>query len=245
MDQRQSSATSSAATAFPGAQRFLCATAGALVVSCQARPGEPLAKPHHMAAMARTVVLGGAAAVRAEGVDDVAAIRVAVDVPVLGLWKDGHEGVYITPTLRHALAVAQAGADVVALDGTDRPRPDGRTLADTVAELRAAGIAVMADISTAAEGTAAIEAGAQLISTTLSGYTPTSSRQDGPDVALVAELAAAHPGFPVVAEGRYRTPEDAARALKAGAHTVVVGGAITRPLDLTARFAAALAPKDA
>ncbi|MFE5258663.1 N-acetylmannosamine-6-phosphate 2-epimerase [Streptomyces coelicoflavus] len=244
MDQREKTRTTPGPERLPGAELFLRAVDGGLVVSCQARPGEPLDEPHFMAAMARTAVLGGARAIRAEGVEDVAAIRAAVDVPVLGLWKDGEDGVYITPTLRHALAVAEAGADVVALDGTARPRPDGRTLTAMVAALHTAGVAVMADVSTVAEGSAAIEAGADLVSTTLSGYTVASPRLDGPDLRLVADLATAHPGFPVIAEGRYHTPGQAALALQAGARAVVVGGAITRPLDLTARFAAALAPKD-
>jgi putative N-acetylmannosamine-6-phosphate epimerase len=238
-------ATSAAPPPLPGAARLLREAAGALVVSCQARPGEPLAAPHHMAAMARTAVLGGARAIRAEGLADISAIRAAIDVPVIGLWKDGDDGVYITPTLEHAMAVARAGADVVAIDGTFRPRPDGRTLASTITALHAAGVGVMADVATFAEGTAAIAAGADIVATTLSGYTPDSPQLDGPDLDLVAELASGHPDFPIAAEGRYRTPEQAARALALGARTVIVGGAITRPLDLTARFAAALHPKDA
>jgi putative N-acetylmannosamine-6-phosphate epimerase len=220
-------------------ERFVRATAGGLVVSCQALPEEPLYGPEFMAAMARAAVLGGARAVRVNGPADVAAVRAAVDVPVVGLWKDGHEGVYITPTVRHALAVADAGADVVAIDATGRPRGDGLGLAATVRELHAAGIVVLADVSTREEGLAAVAAGADLVASTLSGYTPASSVQDGPDLELVERLAGTV-AVPVIAEGRVGTPAEAAAALARGAHAVVVGGAITRPSDITARFAAAL-----
>ncbi|GLW73885.1 hypothetical protein Kpho02_61830 [Kitasatospora phosalacinea] len=214
--------------------------AGRLVVSCQALPGEPLHGPQYMAQMAVAAHSGGAAAVRINGPADIAAVRMAVPLPVIGLWKDGEDGPYITPTLEHALAVAEAGADVVALDGTGRPRPDGRTLAETIGALHARGVPVMADVATLEEGLAAAAAGADLVSTTLSGYTPDSPDQAGPDLALVRALAE-RLDVPVVAEGRIATPEEAAAALAAGAHTVVVGGAITRPAALTARFAAALA----
>ena len=122
---------------------------GKLIVSVQAYPGEPLRTPEVMALMSRACELGGAAAIRCQGLSDISATKGRVDIPVIGLWKEGHEGVYITPTLRHALAVVNAGADVVAIDATDRPRPDGRTFAETVAALRErAETLVMADCMT-------------------------------------------------------------------------------------------------
>lgn len=212
------------------------AVRGRLVVSCQAYPGEAMNRPEVMRAVAVAVVAGGAAGVRAQGVEDIAAIRAAVDLPLIGLWKDGDEDVFITPTLEHALAVAEAGADVVALDGTGRPRPDGRSLAEVVAEVHErTGKLVMADCSTFEEGVAAAAAGADLIGTTLSGYTPYTTKADGPDLDLVARLAAAI-DTPVVAEGRIRTPDQAAAALAAGAWTVVVGTAITHPTTITSWF---------
>jgi N-acylglucosamine-6-phosphate 2-epimerase len=213
---------------------------GGLVVSCQAPPGDPLHGPAFMAAMARAAVLGGAVGIRANGPDDVRAVRQAVDVPVVGLWKDGDEGVYITPTVRHARAVADAGAHVVAVDATARPRPDGSTAAEVLGALRGDGrCLVMADVATLDEGVAAAEAGAHLVATTLSGYTPSSPRRPGPDLELVAALAA-RVGVPVVAEGRIAVPDQARAALDAGAWAVVVGAAITRPEHITARFVAAL-----
>ena len=171
---------------------------------------------------------------------DVRAVGQAVEVPVIGRWKQGTEGVYLTPTVGHARAVAEAGAQVVALDATGRPRPDGSTLAEVVAGLRRAHrCLVMADVSTLEEGAAAAAAGADLVATTLAGYTPYSRPGPGPDLELVAALAA-RVEVPVVAEGRITTPQEARAALEAGAWTVVVGGAITRPQLITARFVAAL-----
>ncbi|MDI3384901.1 N-acetylmannosamine-6-phosphate 2-epimerase [Streptomyces sp. B-S-A8] len=216
------------------------ALAGRLIVSCQAPPGDPMRDTAALVLLARCAQAGGAAGIRANEPAAVAAIRAEVDLPLVGLWKDGDTGVYITPTVRHALAVAEAGADIVAADATDRPRPDGSAFAGLVAAVHAAGALVMADVATHAEGVAAAAQGADLISTTLSGYTPGSPRQDGPDLDLVASLSAAVP-VPVVAEGRLHTPEEAAEALARGAHSVVVGTAITAPTALTRRFAAAVA----
>ncbi|NBE98154.1 N-acetylmannosamine-6-phosphate 2-epimerase [Nonomuraea sp. KC401] len=212
---------------------------GGLVVSCQAYEGEPLHGPGFMTAMARSAVLGGAAGVRINGPADVEAVRAAVPVPLIGLWKDGDGDVYITPTLEHALAVVRAGADIVAVDATSRPRPDGRGLAETIAGVHRAGALVMADVATAEEGVAAAGLGADCVSTTLSGYTSACPSPEGPDLDLVAVLADAL-DVPVFAEGRIGTPGQAARAIELGAHAVVVGGAITRPADITRSFAQGL-----
>ena len=218
----------------------LQAIRGGLVVSCQAYPGEPMNTTSTMRAVALAVAEGGAAGLRVQGIEDIVAIRAAVELPLIGLWKQGHDGVFITPTLDHALAVAEAGADVVALDGTQRPRPDGRSLAETIAAVHdRTGKLVMADCSTYDEGVAAAEAGADVIGTTLSGYTPYTTKGDGPDLELVGRLATAL-DRPVVAEGRIHTPDQAAGALAAGAWAVVVGTAITHPTTITSWFAAAV-----
>ncbi|MFD8748071.1 MULTISPECIES: N-acetylmannosamine-6-phosphate 2-epimerase [unclassified Streptomyces] len=222
------------------AQELADALRGKLIVSCQAPPGDPMRETGTLVRLARSAVAGGGAAIRANEPEVVAAIAGAVDLPVIGLWKDGDVGVYITPTVRHALALAEAGADVVAADATDRPRPDGSTFAELVAAVHGAGALVMADVSTLAEGITAAGQGADFVSTTLSGYVPGPPEQPGPDLGLVAALAAAI-DVPVVAEGRINTPEDAAEALARGAHSVVVGTAITAPTALTARFVAAIA----
>jgi N-acylglucosamine-6-phosphate 2-epimerase len=214
---------------------------GGLVVSCQAYPGEPMRDPDTMARVALAVAAGGAAGIRAQGLADLRAIRAVLDLPLIGLWKDGDGPVVITPTIAHAVAVAGAGADVVALDATGRPRPDGSSLGDIIRAVHEAGALVMADVSTRAEGLAAADAGADLVGTTLSGYTGTAAQHadDGPDLDLVERLAQSL-AVPVLAEGRIRTPAEAAEALRRGAHAVVVGTAITHPTTLTAGFATAL-----
>jgi N-acylglucosamine-6-phosphate 2-epimerase len=211
---------------------------GGLIVSCQAYPGEPLRDPDVMCRMALAVLAGGATGIRAQGLADLRRIRAATDAPLIGLWKDGDGGVYITPTARHAVAVADTGADIVALDATDRPRPDGRPLADSIAAVRDRGRLVMADVATVDEGLRAVELGADLVGTTLSGYAG-GAVTAGPDLALVAELAALLP-VPVLCEGRVRTPADAAAALARGAYAVVVGTAITHPTSITRSFLAGL-----
>ncbi|MFF9359657.1 N-acetylmannosamine-6-phosphate 2-epimerase [Streptomyces griseoluteus] len=211
---------------------------GGLVVSCQAREGDPLHGTAMMSAMARAAADGGAAGIRLNGSADVRAVTSALTLPVIGLWKDGDEGVYITPTARHALAVADAGADIVAVDATDRPRPDGRSFRDTVTALHDRGVRVMADIATVTEGLAAQEAGADLVGTTLSGYTEHTPRTDDePDLPLVRALVG-RLAIPVIAEGRFHLPHQVAAAFDAGAHAVVVGTAITAPAWITRRFAA-------
>lgn len=217
------------------------ALAGGLIVSCQAYPGEPLRHPETMAQMAEAVVAGGAVAVRAQGLADISFIKGRTAVPLIGLWKDGHDGVFITPTLRHAGAVRDAGADIVALDGTRRPRPDGRTLAETIDGLRAsAPTLVMADCGSLEDALSALDAGADIIGTTLAGYTADRPPTDGPDLELLAQLVSRLPGIPIVAEGRVHTPAHARAALDAGAYAVVVGTAITHPTTITGWFRQAL-----
>lgn len=208
---------------------------GTLVVSCQADGGMPLDRPDHIAALAATAVAGGAAGVRIQGAANIRAVRDRVGLPLIGLIKVGRPGtdVYITPTLADVDEVVAAGADVVAFDATDRPRPVD--VAALCARVREAGRLSMADVSTVAEGQAAWSAGADVVSTTMAGYTPATRNDGAPDFALMGGLRAA--GVPFVAEGRIRTPEDAARCLARGARFVVVGGAITRPDAITRRFA--------
>jgi N-acylglucosamine-6-phosphate 2-epimerase len=207
---------------------------GGLVVSVQAPGGSPLAAPSHLAAMARAAASGGAAGIRAV---EVAAVKDAVDLPVIGLRKRRVEGsdVYITPSLEDARAAAVAGADIVAVDATLRPRPDGVSLAALVSELP---VPVLADVDCLEAGIAAREAGAAVVATTLAGYTGSGSTPSTPDINLVEALVA-ELDCPVFAEGRIATPEQARAAFDAGAFAVVVGTAITDPVALTRGFAAA------
>jgi N-acylglucosamine-6-phosphate 2-epimerase len=220
---------------------------GGLVVSTQAPEGSPLAATAHMVAMARAADAGGATGIRAEGTGDVRAIKDAVGLPLIGLLKRHVPGseVYITPELSDARAVAEAGADIVAVDATLRPRPGGvsadRFLAELACELPQP---VLADVDSLAAGRAARAAGAAAVATTLAGYTGGGEVPAEPDVELVAALAA-ELDCPVLAEGRYATPDQARAALDAGAFAVVVGTAITDPVALTRRFAAVSARRTA
>jgi N-acylglucosamine-6-phosphate 2-epimerase len=216
---------------------------GGLVVSVQAAPGSPLASPETMSAIARAAQLGGAAGIRAEGPVDVRAIKRAVSVPVIGLLKRDVPGspVRITPDVRDARAVADAGADVVAVDATLRPRSNGMTTGDFIAALVAELEGpVLADVDSLEAGVAARAAGADAVATTLSGYTGDGPPPEGPDLELVERLVR-EVDCPVLAEGRYATPDDVHAALEAGAFAVVVGTAITDPVTLTRRFAAGAA----
>lgn len=212
---------------------------GQLVVSCQAAAGTPLEPVEHIVALARSAVLGGAKAVRIEGVANVRAVCGAVDVPIIGITKAQHPGfeAFITTTTAEVDHLVEAGADIVAFDATDRARPvPVQAIVDAIlAHDRLA----MADISTLAEARHAIAAGAHVAGTTLAGYTSYSPKIAGPDFPLMTALAAA--GLPFAAEGRIWEPAEAARAIAAGAVFVVVGSAITRPDDITRRYADAVA----
>lgn len=222
-------------------QEIIDSLRGGLIVSAQAYPGEPMRDPRTMAQVAASAVRGGAAAVRIQGISDIQATRSAVETPIIGLWKDGSSGVVITPTFQHAHAVASAGAHVVALDGTRRPRPDGLSLAQTVARLHEETNAlVMADCGSFDDACAAAEAGADIVGTTLAGYSGERVPSDGPDLELISEIRSAELPAMLVAEGRIHTPAHAAAAHEAGADAVVVGTAITHPTTITSWFAEAL-----
>jgi N-acylglucosamine-6-phosphate 2-epimerase len=218
----------------------LGAMRGGLVVSVQAPPGSPLRDPAHMAAMARAAEAGGACAIRAEGARDLAAIRAATALPLIGLRKrpSRHTPVVITPSLEDAREVAAAGADVLAFDATLRPRADGGGPAPFIQQLAdAVPLPLLADVDDREAAVAARAAGADAVATTLSGYTA-GAPPAAPDVDLVERLVRAL-DCPVLAEGRYASAQDVYRAFAAGAHAVVVGTAITDPVALTRGFAAA------
>jgi N-acylglucosamine-6-phosphate 2-epimerase len=211
---------------------------GAVVVSCQAPPGSPLDDRSIIAALAQSAALGGAQGFRIDGPGNVSAVRAASDLTIIGIHKvrrPGHD-IHITPTLRDARSVVIAGATIVALDGTARPRPDGETLEGIISALHEAAIPVMADISTQAEAEAAVAAGADLVATTLAGYTPGTRHLDGsgPAFDLLRQIRGLP--VPVVVEGRIWTIEHVVRAFEDGAFAVVIGSAITAPNLITGRF---------
>jgi N-acylglucosamine-6-phosphate 2-epimerase/N-acetylmuramic acid 6-phosphate etherase len=210
---------------------------GKLIVSCQARADNPLHGPVFMGAMAFAARDGGAGALRANGGADIMAVKRA-GLPVIGINKrfSDHFPVYITPDFLDAADIAQAGAEIVALDATSRPR-DGAAPAELIRRIREElGREVFADISTLDEGLAAADWGATYVATTLSGYTEaTQPKPREPDLRLVEALAT-RLSIPVVAEGRYDTPALVRQAFDAGAHAVVVGTMITNPREITRRF---------
>lgn len=215
---------------------------GRLIVSCQALPGSPLRDPTIIAALAQCAERGGAGGVRVDGPDDIAAVRRVVAIPVIGLYKMRESSpVYITPTFDAARAVAAAGADIVAVQATRERAATPHPLPQLIARIHeTCRVAVMADVSTPDEGVAAEAAGADVVATTMAGYTPHSRQLPGPDLELIRELAG-RVSVPVVAEGRIGTPEQAAAALRAGAWAVVVGRAITMPDAITEGFVRGMA----
>jgi len=211
--------------------------AGGLVVSCQAPRRSPLREPAWIARVAQAAELGGAAGLRVNGPDDIAAVHALTSLPVIGLHKvTGVHREIITPTLELAARLLEAGAVIIAVDATHEVVGDNLTL---LSEIRGLGVQVMADVSTLDEGQRAWDLGVDAVGTTLSGYTlATGPCPDEPDLALVEALAAR--GVRVIAEGRYRNPLQVRAALDLGAHSVVVGGAITDPFSTTERFVAAV-----
>ena len=220
---------------------LLDSLAGRLIVSCQADPGDPMHHTETIARMAMSVIEGGAAGIRAEGGDHISALRTICDRPIIGMVKrrDAKGDVYITPTFDAAQTVSQAGADMIAVDCTRRRLVEAEpwpALVDRIrSELRRP---VLADIATVEDGLAAEAAGADAIATTLYGYTDETRGMRTFSWHLLEELIA-RVNIPVIAEGHVDRPEDVHKALKAGAHSVLVGSAITRPATITARFVAA------
>ncbi|GAB3126524.1 N-acetylmannosamine-6-phosphate 2-epimerase [Glaciibacter psychrotolerans] len=210
---------------------------GGLIVSCQAPQESPLRSSALMARMAEAAILGGAVALRVNSPEDIAEIRAFTDLPIIGLHKVfGVRRNIITPTFELAAGLVEAGADIIAIDATDEVLGDSFELLRRVrTEL---GCSIMADVSTLDEGVRAWNVGVDIVGTTLSGYTPYTLPADDeqPDIQLVRDLR--ERDILVVAEGRYRAPEQLQDAFRAGAHAVVVGAAITDPVAIARRFAA-------
>lgn len=209
---------------------------GGLVVSCQALEGEPMYGSSHMAAMAVAAQEGGAVGIRANGESDISAIKARVNLPIIGIRKrriPGYEA-FITPTKADAAKIAAAGAEIIAIDATDRSRPEplDALIAFIQQEL---GLRVMADIATLQEAEQAAQMGCDWVGTTLSGYTDATKNCPRPDFPLLVELNE-HLSIPFVAEGHISTPAQARKALELGASFVVVGAAITRPQQITRTF---------
>jgi N-acylglucosamine-6-phosphate 2-epimerase len=217
-------------------RKTLDAFSGGLVVSCQARPGNPLHGPELMIRMAQAAELGGARALRVNGPADVAAVVASTSLPVMAINKVEHDDspVVITPTLESIRVLTDAGASVVALDATNRRRPNGEPLRDLVSFIHDAGGVAMGDLATTDDLEGALAADIDAVGTTLAGYTG-GPVPDEPDFAFLAWLVKVSP-VPVFAEGRFWTPDQVNQAFNLGASFVVVGTAITNPMAITSRF---------
>lgn len=216
---------------------------GGLIVSVQAREGSALDDPYVLAAMARAAQENGAAGVRIQGVRNLEAVRRRVEIPVIGIIKRQYEGFepYITPTLREVREVLDTGAEIVAFDATERARPHEATAGELISAIHAAGALAMADCSTPEDGVSAQAAGADIVATTLCGYTKETAGRTLP--ALDVVRAFAQLDCFVICEGGIHTPQEGDAAIQAGADAIVVGTAITNTEWLVQQYVASLAPQ--
>jgi putative N-acetylmannosamine-6-phosphate epimerase len=227
------------------AERILTSIKGKLVVSCQAATGDPLDDLDALCRLARSVIQGGAAGLRAEGQQCVAAFRRLTSLPIIGLVKtwDINNEVYITASFAGAQMVSDAGADVIALDCTRRrlsePEPWTGLISRIHDELKKV---VCADIATVEDALMAQNAGADVVATTLRGYTVDTKDVGSVDWPFLEELVS-RVTVPVILEGHVTSPDEVRRALQIGVHAVVVGSAITRPQTITERFVAGTIPR--
>lgn len=218
-------------------QEILSFLQGGLVASCQPVDNGAMDKPEIVAAMAQASVAGGAVALRIEGVENLKATCPMVSVPIIGIVKRdlADSPIRITPFLQDIDDLAACGADIIAVDGTNRPRPVD--IATAVARIHEKGCLAMADCSTLDEGLYCQQLGFDIIGSTMSGYTGGEIPQE-PDFQLVTALKQA--GCFVMAEGRYNTPELAKQAIEAGADCVTVGSALTRLEHIVGWFVSAV-----
>uniref|UniRef100_A0A7V4XQ44 N-acylglucosamine-6-phosphate 2-epimerase n=1 Tax=Acidobacterium capsulatum TaxID=33075 RepID=A0A7V4XQ44_9BACT len=208
-----------------------------LIVSCQAPPGDPLDHPEVLRRLALSALRGGAGGLRANGAETIRSFRAETELSILGIHKRyrGHRS-EITPDFASAVAIAQAGADVIALDCTTARAADTEPWPELVSRIHhELARPVLADVATVAEARSAEAAGADAVATTLYGYTPETEGQRSVNWPMVEELACTL-RVPLLVEGHIRNPEDLRRAFELGAYAVVVGAAIARPESITAQF---------
>ncbi|MEF9990949.1 MAG: N-acetylmannosamine-6-phosphate 2-epimerase [Romboutsia sp.] len=217
---------------------MLDAVRGRLIVSCQALEDEPLHSPFIMGRMANAAKQGGAVAIRAQGIEDIIEIKKVTELPVIGIIKRNYENseVFITPTKKEIDELLTSRCEMIALDATNRKRPNNENLKEIINYIKSNNVLVMADISNYEEAIRAYEYGADCVSTTLAGYTSYTKCIDGPDFELTERLVK-DLKIPVIAEGRINTPQDLEKVFNLGAYSAVVGSAITRPQLITEKFA--------
>jgi len=214
-----------------------------IIISCQASLGEPIYEENCLSSIIKSVINGGASGLRLAGIKDISETRKFSNIPIIGITKpdplpaDWKEIVYITPTFTDAKVISNAGADIIAIDGTSRKRPE-ENLAELIEKIHTElKKPVMVDCATVEEGLMCKLLGADIISTTLSGYTQnTLDNNNGePDFELLENLVKIV-DCPVILEGRIWTVEHALKAFELGAFSVVIGSAVTRPQLITKRF---------
>lgn len=210
---------------------------GKLIISCQALADEPLYGSQIMAKMALAAKLAGACAIRAQGVEDILAISEEVHLPIIGIIKRNYpdSDVYITPTRQEIFELLQTPCEMIALDATNRLRPNKEQLKDLIQLIHQHNRLVMADCSTLEEAKLAEQLGADCVSSTLAGYTDYSTKVNGPNIQLLQQMVA-ELAIPVIAEGKIHYPYQLKEVMDTGVHSAVVGGAITRPLEIASRF---------
>lgn len=214
---------------------------GGLVISCQALKDEPLCSPFIMGRMALAAKEAGAVGIRAQGVEDIKEIKKVTGLPVIGIIKRDYSDsdIYITATKHEVDELLESGCEMIALDATNRVRPNGESLKDLIDYIKKSNVFVMADISNYEEGVNAQNLGVDCVSTTLSGYTDYTEKIEGPDLKLIERLVS-DLKIPVIAEGRINTPEELKEVYSLGVHSAVVGSAITRPQLIGKKFVDAI-----
>lgn len=215
-----------------------------LIASVQAGDNSPLKTPDVLWRLAQASMASGVRCLRLEGAEVIAHVRARSSAPIIGLIKQPYatSDVYITPSRAEVDQLLELGCEVVALDATSRARPNGERLADLVSRIKSSGAIAMADCDSVESVGYARKAGVDLVSTTLSGYTPATTLAKAPDLEMVR--AAVRLGLDVVAEGRFSEPWQARAAMRSGAKAVVIGGALNDPMKQTDAFVRAMSASD-
>lgn len=219
---------------------------GGLIVSCQAREGWPMYGADIMAAFAKAAEIGGAVGIRASGKENIKTIKEKVNLPLIGINKVFSDyPVYITPTYDSAKEILDLDIDIIALDCTERLRPNNEKYDDIINKIRKEynDVLIMGEISTIDEAKKVINSDIDIISTTLSGYTEDSRNIDSVDLKLIYDIRKIS-DIPIIAEGKVNDANDAINALKCGAHAVVIGTSITRPEIITSRIVSKIKEND-
>lgn len=225
-----------------------------LIVSCQAVEGNPLEREcsRNMLLMAECAVLGNCNGFRANSPENIKPIKEKYpNYPMIGIWKKamGTNPVYITPTMKEVDALAELGCEIIAIDATNQINAEGHYAWELISKIHVKypDVAVMADIATIEDARIAAREGADIISTTMNGYTVQSEHkhvrggsEGDPDYEFLRKLKAENLGKFIIYEGRIWTPEEAVKCFEEGADCVCVGKAITNPYKITERFSNAI-----